>query len=237
MTPLEFSTLVRALFKIHNIVYVEFEPKSYEYDSTMLRSPINNGVIERVDLGSVFITITENANGCLFQYAPEHFSGKFLELLFNELYDYTTNTDEYGECEDFIARVLGTIELSYNPDEFFKLGDSMCYDSGICVLTAQVHINGKNYEVTIETQGHVKVFWHGEMYKHASQMPEELIDAYYNGTIDTDDDYEVCENNWWEIFVFDDKHELLHSDVLDCEPREFKDEQELIDTIREWVTE
>ena len=96
------------------------------------------------------------------------------------------------------------IILNYTPDVFFKLGDSMCYDSGICVLTAQVHKNNKNYVVKIETQGHVKIIYDGSMYKSASQMPEELRQKFYNGTAYNSGKLECIENNWWEIVVFDD---------------------------------
>ena len=132
---------------------------------------------------------------------------------------------------------IKNIEVNLD-NNFFNLRDSMCYDSGINVLHAEVLMDdGRKYEVDIETQGHVKVFWHGDMYKHACQMPQELIDAYYNGTIDLDDDYEVVENNWWEISVYrDGKYLDGCSGLLDCNPADFKDLDEVKSTIIEYIS-
>ena len=122
-------------------------------------------------------------------------------------------------------------------DGFYKMGDSMCYDSGTTVLSAKIETTlSKTYEVYIEAQGHVKVFWHGDMYKSACQMPEELIYKFENGTIDEDDDYDCVENNWWEVVVYrDGKYLDWCGGLMDCNPNDFLNDDDvkeyLIDTI------
>jgi hypothetical protein len=118
-------------------------------------------------------------------------------------------------------------------DNFFNMRDSMCYDSGTNILSADIELeDGKKYQIDIAAQGHVKVFWHGDMYKCASQMPEELIDKYYRGVIDEEEDYDCVENNWWEVMVYRDGHYIdWAGGVLDCDPCDFKD----IDDVKEYL--
>lgn len=127
------------------------------------------------------------------------------------------------------------IELSLCKD-FFSLRDSMCYDSGLKALEAKITTNNDEYKVVIETQGHVRFIYKGDVYKCASQMPDELIQKFYEGTAYDNDDTYCDENNWWEVEVYKngDYVDWLGG-FMDFSPCDFKDEEDikqyLIDTI------
>lgn len=138
--------------------------------------------------------------------------------------------------KDFIK----SIEVNLAPG-CLKMGDSMCYDSGTVAFTADVETNEMNkerkYEVTVAAQGCVKVFWHGNIYKSACQMPEELIEKFENGTIDEDNDYDCCENNWWEVMVYRDGMYIdWCGGLMDCNPNDFLDEEDIKDYIIEIIS-
>ena len=122
------------------------------------------------------------------------------------------------------------VNLCINP-EWETMGDSMCYDSGTYFLIAKIKTDTCDINVCIRAQGHVKVYYKDNMYKHANQMPQELIDMFRDGTAWTECD--VVENNWWEI-MWDTNQETNwyeRGDVFELLPYDFKNEQE----IREWL--
>lgn len=125
------------------------------------------------------------------------------------------------------------VSLDYDKSTFFQLGDSMCYDSGYQALYAQVFDGSDEYHVYIMAQGNVKVMWRGDMYKCASQMPEELHDKFVDGTAYDELD-DLIENNWWELLVY--KNGVFYDgEVLGFEPKDFKDEQAIEDYILEVI--
>jgi hypothetical protein len=132
---------------------------------------------------------------------------------------------------------IKSIDVNLAPD-FFNMSDSMCYDSGTVALTANIETkNGRKYEVTIAAQGCVKVFWHGDMYKSACQMPEELIQKFADGTIDEDNDFDCCENNWWEVMVYRDGRYIdWCGGVMDGFPNDYADENEVKDYLIEVIS-
>jgi len=137
----------------------------------------------------------------------------------------------------FPKKLIKSIEVCH-VSGFYKMGNSMCYDSGISVLSAKVETTtGKTYEVYIETQGSVRVFWHGNLYKCASQMPDELLDMFEFGSFDFDDDCDCVETNWWEISVYRDGKYLDYcSGVMSCDPDDFSDDNDLKDYIIEVIS-
>lgn len=122
----------------------------------------------------------------------------------------------------------------YCRDNIGAYNDSMELDSGqelvrLVCLTEE----GYNAEASVEVVGEVKVIFRDEVYRCASDMPEELLDCYHNGTNPIDiivsegngDKYETpyyCDmNNWLEVFVtisipkLDNANEL-HIETSSC---------------------
>lgn len=96
-----------------------------------------------------------------------------------------------------------------------NINDSMELDSGqvVAQLKMKDEESGKDITVTLEVQGHVKVYYKDGMYKCASQMPEELIKLFHDGyESETEHDLSVIENNWFEIYI-EEPDQCLHSDV------------------------
>ena len=77
------------------------------------------------------------------------------------------------------------------------LPDSMTLDSGteICRLTDE-----EGNIVTLEVRGYVSVRYGEETYRHASDMPEELLEKFRTGEAYEDFSVVIHEGNWYEIF-------------------------------------
>lgn len=101
-----------------------------------------------------------------------------------------------------------------------NINDSMELDSGQTVAQLRIKLDADNPNhddtdvlITLEVQGDVKVFYKNEMYKCASQMPDELIKIFHDGYEDPEAiGLNVCENNWFEIYIEEDGQCVL-SDV------------------------
>ena len=117
-----------------------------------------------------------------------------------------------------------------NPD-WKTMGDSMCFDSGTTFLEATISTDKGDIDVAIKAQGHVKVYYKDELYKHANQMPQELIEKFKDGSVLYDDDCYITENNWWETLWGFNGHS--DGEVFEIIPCDFEDEQD----IREWLLE
>lgn len=118
--------------------------------------------------------------------------------------------------------------LDYDKQLLPKLGGSMCFDSGFTALSAEVFDGSDKYEVYIRAAGHVKVFWRDNVYKCASQMPEELLELFRDEGINTalNNEVDIVENNWWETYVY--KNGYFQDGVLfeGC-PSDLKNEEEI----------
>lgn len=84
-----------------------------------------------------------------------------------------------------------------------NIKDSMQLDSNtdICKLETDQGV------ITIEVRGYVKVEFKGYVYTQPSDFPQELKDiiAREPNICDTNDDVEIYENNWFEIFYNGDE--------------------------------
>ena len=119
---------------------------------------------------------------------------------------------------------------------FYNMTDSMCYDSGFVGLIAEVVDGNDTYNVVIEVQGDVRVFYKGECYRCASQMPDELIEKFANGTVDYNNECQCDMNNWWEVMVY--KNKVYQDDLggfMDFCPADFTDEEDVKQYILEII--
>ena len=123
--------------------------------------------------------------------------------------------------------------LWINPD-WKTMGDSMCFDSGTNFLSATVSTEKGNVDILIQARGGVRVCYKGVMFKCASQMPQELIDKFKDGSAWDDDDCDIIDNNWWELFWACDSTDCFDdSEVFDMDIMDFDNECE----IKEWILE
>ena len=127
---------------------------------------------------------------------------------------------------------------SYIDEEFFKMGNSMLFDSGREIAKINVVYNGKNFNFTIETQGHVKVSntETDDVYCYPSDFPDDLKEGLKNGNVDGK--YVIDENNWYEVFCYADEdgtETMVDSWVMECEPRDFSGADDLCKYISECV--
>lgn len=83
--------------------------------------------------------------------------------------------------------------------------ESMCHDSGKCIASATVRLDDGNFaQFDLEVRGYVDISvlrpdgWSDE-YRHASDMPKELIDKFRDGSAWTDEKIVIEENNWFEM--------------------------------------
>ena len=125
------------------------------------------------------------------------------------------------------------IKLNYCND-YKEIGDSMCFDSTFKFLTAQLmrEKDGSIFDVTIEVQGYVSVVFKGDCISCFSEMPDELKKMFEDGSAYDSDLVVINENNWWEVFV-EENGVLLDSDVMEQNPCDFKDEEDIINFLKD----
>lgn len=124
------------------------------------------------------------------------------------------------------------IALSYDKELLPTIYDSMCFDSGFTAIYAKVLDGTDEYELELRATGHVKVFWEDNMYKCASQMPEELLRLFRDEGINAalGNEVDIVENNWWETFIY--KNGVYQdSTFFEGNPNDFQSEEE----IEQWV--
>jgi hypothetical protein len=129
------------------------------------------------------------------------------------------------------------IELNLAPN-FFSIGDSMCFDSGTTIMSANICIENKaDVQIDLRACGHVKVDFCDDVYKCASNFPTELMELFESGLVDTDERVYIHENNWWEIFidVYPHGENDCNSDSVLFEgvPSDFENEEQ----VKEYIVE
>lgn len=136
------------------------------------------------------------------------------------------------------------IKDEFTPDWMLGIKDSMQLDSGqeVCSLTVEYH--NKTIRAYVMVLGDVVVdFKEDQRYKAASQFPQELLDYFAGKRPDLEEDVNVINNNWFELFIDDSNDENANNcqegEVLD----DFEDfntkenvRQWLQDSIEEWIT-
>jgi hypothetical protein len=93
------------------------------------------------------------------------------------------------------------------------LKDSMLLDSGQEVLALKY----KGYDVSVRVCGEVRVDYKDSRYASASQMPEELLAKFRDGSAYCDPDVNIIDNNWFEAFIDKDGEWTGRSTVVDLE--------------------
>ena len=129
------------------------------------------------------------------------------------------------------------IELNLAPN-FFAIGDSMCFDSGTTIMSADICIENKaDVQIDLRACGRVKVDFCDDVYKCASNFPTELMELFESGLVDTDDRVCIHENNWWEIFidVYPHGENDCNSDsvIFEGVPSDFESEEQ----VKEYIVE
>jgi hypothetical protein len=129
------------------------------------------------------------------------------------------------------------IELNLAPN-FFSIGDSMCFDSGTTIMSANICIENKaDVQIDLRACGHVKVDFCDDVYKCASNFPTELMELFESGLVDTDERVYIHENNWWEVFidVYPHGENDCNSDSVLFEgvPSDFENEEQ----VKEYIVE
>ena len=129
------------------------------------------------------------------------------------------------------------IELNLAPN-FFNIGDSMCFDSGTTIMSADICIENKaDVQIDLRACGHVKVDFCDDVYKCASNFPTELMELFESGLVDTDERVYIHENNWWEVFidVYPHGENDCNSDsvIFEGVPSDFESEEQ----VKEYIVE
>ena len=77
----------------------------------------------------------------------------------------------------------------------------------------------KEYKVTIEVIGDVRISFDGDTYRYSSDFPEELRKIIEKGDISEHSEIEIIDNNWFEIDVYErtskDKYVLVDDEVFE----------------------
>ena len=117
-----------------------------------------------------------------------------------------------------------------------NINDSMELDSGSVIA----ELKKDNYMLELRVCGEVKVYFDDDIFKCASQMPDELLQLFHEGKAYEDERVSVIENNWFEVFLYEWEDGVWiwsgQSDVWDCEGMsadELKGEMESM--LDEWV--
>lgn len=100
-------------------------------------------------------------------------------------------------------------------DDIFDINDSMEVESG----TELARLEAGENVVTLEVRGDVRVRYKDEIYKTPCQFPEELMQLFHDRMAFENDDVEVIDNNWGEVFLWKKEDGKLvwtgESDVVD----------------------
>lgn len=100
-------------------------------------------------------------------------------------------------------------------EDMKPIKDSMQFDSDteICEYTPA----DKKVKITIEVRGEVGITYNDEVYKKPSEFPQEVKEIIQNGDLWNTDEVYVGNNNWFELFFWDEEGNFLDSDVVDIE--------------------
>lgn len=83
-------------------------------------------------------------------------------------------------------------------DYLLNVNDSMELDSGQCVAELEVG----DVLATINVEGKVRVVFDDEVYRSASQFPQELRDLFHSGAAYNSERIYIDDNNWFECYVY-----------------------------------
>ena len=114
------------------------------------------------------------------------------------------------------------LEFHLNPHiDLRKINDSMELDSGQTI--AELRIDNLNF--TLEVRGHVNITYTpnsdtthegGDVFRGASDFPEELLQMFHDGKCGDAPNVYVDENNWFEVFI-EENGRFVNSECVDAE--------------------
>lgn len=94
-----------------------------------------------------------------------------------------------------------------------------CVDSLLFDDETIAELETKQYTVTVEVIGDIRLFYKGQLYKCAANYPDELVKLLKSGKAYENKDLEIWDNNWFEIDIYEltknNKRELINDEVLD----------------------
>lgn len=94
--------------------------------------------------------------------------------------------------------------------------DPLLLSSGKEIYSASVD---HKWDVSLRVCGDVRVTWKGSLYTDVSQFPDELKAFIRDNSniflADFPEDSGISMNNWYELFVYNDKSECVFDEVLD----------------------
>ena len=105
------------------------------------------------------------------------------------------------------------------------MGSSMLYDSGIKPVTSCIRIGDVVFNIDIAVVGKVEVEYNGVTYSYASDMPDELLDKFRKGDMDS---VTLDKVNQWSLLVYKNGKYVCGS-VLDFSPNHWTGEEDLKD--------
>lgn len=115
-----------------------------------------------------------------------------------------------------------------------NINDSMELDS--CIEVAR--LTKGPYRILLEVYGEVEVYYKDEAFYSASDMPDELLKLFHDGSAYNHPDVSIVESNWFEVFY----EEWIGSNWVDSgwsavvDP-EAKNPAELESTLECWLDE
>lgn len=104
--------------------------------------------------------------------------------------------------------------------EFEVFGDLSQYtDSLLFDGETIARLETKEYAVTIEVIGDIRIFYRDNLYKCSANFPNELKEIIKNGKVLEHNEVEIIDNNWFEIDVYErnknDEYELIYDEVFE----------------------
>lgn len=121
---------------------------------------------------------------------------------------------EYGTIGATISTMKKKFELSI---DLTDINSSMELDSGMEIAC----LTKGPYRILLEVCGEVKVYYKGEAFYSASDMPDELRELFHNRTAYEHPEVDSVYNNWFEVFYEEwngiNWNDVGWSDVVDAE--------------------
>ncbi len=88
--------------------------------------------------------------------------------------------------------------------------------------------NGR-WTVIVRVDGDVRILWKDQIYKDASQYPDELTEFIRSGKMNDQstwpENIDVINNNWYEVFIYDRNGDILNSEYCDIELPELTEDE------------